>query len=72
MSVLQIQDSRERAVVRVADAALAVAAGLARPFVGRRPASTPRRILLLRLERIGDLVMTLDAIRDVRALTPEA
>src|SRR6186713_2774964 len=72
MSVLQIQDSRERAVVRVADAALAVAAGLARPFVRRRPASPPCRILLLRLERIGDLVMTLDAIRDVRALAPEA
>ena len=72
MSVLQIQDSRERAVVRVADAALAVAAGLARPFVQRPPASPPRRILLLRIERIGDLVMTLDAIRDVRALAPDA
>jgi len=72
MSVLQIQDSRERAVVRAADVALALAAGLARPFVRRRPASPPRRILLLRLERIGDLVMTLDAIRDVRALAPDA
>lgn len=72
MSVLQIQDSRERAVVRVADAALAVAAGLARPFVRRAPASPPRRVLLLRIERIGDLVMTLDAIRDVRALAPDA
>ena len=72
MSVLQIQDSRERALVRVADAALAVAAGLARPFVQRQPASPPQRILLLRIERIGDLVMTLDAIRDVRALAPDA
>ena len=72
MSVLQIQDSRERAIVRVADAVLAVAAGLARPFVQRQPASRPQRILLLRIERIGDLVMTLDAIRDVRALAPDA
>ena len=32
----------------------------------------PRRILLLRLERIGDLVMALEAIRDVRALAPAA
>jgi ADP-heptose:LPS heptosyltransferase len=58
--------------VRVADAALAVAAGLTRSFVQRPPASPPRRILLLRIERIGDLVMTLDAIRDVRALAPDA
>ena len=72
MSALQIQDSRERTIVRVADAALAVAAGLERPFVQRPPASPPRRILLLRIERIGDLVMTLDAIRDVRALAPDA
>ncbi len=72
MSVLQIQDSRERTIVRVADAALAVAAGLKRPFVQRPPASPPRRILLLRIERIGDLVMSLDAIRDVRALAPDA
>ena len=38
----------------------------------RRDARTPRRILLLRLERIGDLVMALDAIRDVRTLAPAA
>ena len=72
MSVLQIQDSRERTVVRVADAALAVAAGLKRPFVQRPPASPPRRILLLRLERIGDLVMTWPRSDDVRALAPDA
>ena len=32
----------------------------------------PRRILLLRLERIGDLVMVLDAIAMVRSLAPGA
>jgi lipopolysaccharide heptosyltransferase II len=31
-----------------------------------------QRILLLRLERIGDLLMVVDAIRDVRAAWPEA
>ena len=32
----------------------------------------PQRILLLRLERIGDLLMTLPALADVRALAPDA
>jgi ADP-heptose:LPS heptosyltransferase len=70
--VLQIQDARERALVRTADAALAIASTLRRPFAGRRRVADPKRILLLRLERIGDLVMALDAIRDVRALAPGA
>ena len=37
------------------------------------PAAAPvRRVLLLRLERIGDLLMVLDAIRDARAAWPDA
>jgi ADP-heptose:LPS heptosyltransferase len=32
----------------------------------------PRRILLLRLEKVGDLVMVLEAIATVRALAPDA
>ena len=36
------------------------------------PEVTPRRVLLLRLERIGDLLMVLDAIGAVRARAPEA
>jgi ADP-heptose:LPS heptosyltransferase len=68
--VLQIPDVRERALVQTVDAALAIVATLARPFT--RATATPRRILLLRLERIGDLVMALEAIRDVRALAPSA
>jgi len=32
----------------------------------------PRRILLLRLERVGDLIMVLDAIAMVRAMAPNA
>ena len=35
-------------------------------------AAIPRRILLLRLERVGDLVMVLEAIAMVRAMAPDA
>jgi heptosyltransferase-1 len=56
--------------VGVADLALAVAA-LPLRLVRRRP-GPPRRILLLRLERIGDLLMSLGAIRAVRRLAPDA
>lgn len=67
---LQISRSRDRAVVGLADAVLA-------PLrLGRLAAGTPagsiRRILLLRLERIGDLLMVLEAIGDARAAWPEA
>ena len=66
--MLQIHDPLERRLVAAADAALRIAA------VRRSgaPATGPRRILLLRLERIGDLVMALPAIRDVRVLAPDA
>jgi ADP-heptose:LPS heptosyltransferase len=69
---LNIYDPRERAIVRGADAALSVVAAIARPFRGARRATVPRRILLLRLERIGDLLMTAHAIADVRASAPDA
>jgi ADP-heptose:LPS heptosyltransferase len=70
--MLQISDARERLLVRAADAALKAAAAAARPFSRRSRAGEPRRILLLRLERIGDFVMALPAVRDVRALAPAA
>jgi ADP-heptose:LPS heptosyltransferase len=70
--VLQIPDAGERALVQTADAALSVASTLVKPFTRRPAATEPRRILLLRLERIGDLVMALEAIRDVRTLAPTA
>jgi ADP-heptose:LPS heptosyltransferase len=38
----------------------------------RAPAADVRRVLLLRLERIGDLLMVIDAIRDARAAWPNA
>ncbi len=70
--VLQIYNRRERMLVRAADAALAVVSTAARPFSGRALNGAPDRILLLRLERIGDLIMTLQAIGDVRTLAPGA
>ncbi len=69
---LQIHDRRERAVVAAADLLLGAAAAVARPLRRRRRPETPVRILLLRLERIGDLLMALPAIADLRALAPEA
>ena len=65
---LQIYNRRERLLVGTADAALRGARALAaRP---RRIADAPARILLLRLERIGDLLMSLEAIADVVHAAP--
>jgi ADP-heptose:LPS heptosyltransferase len=72
MSRLHISDRRERALVASADLLLGTTAGLLRPFRRRRLPASPRRILLLRLERIGDLLMALPAIADVRAAAPAA
>ena len=69
---LNIPDRRERLLVAFADQALAAAASVARPFRSRRPPSTPKRILVLRLERIGDLLMTLPALADLQTFSPGA
>jgi len=65
---LQIYDARERHLVGIADVALAPLRWFQRPR--RRP--PVRRILLMRLERIGDLLMVIDAIRDARTAWPAA
>lgn len=64
---LQIVYPRERALVGLADL-------LIRPLGWRRstPVPTPSRILLLRLERIGDLLMVRRAIADARRHWPSA
>lgn len=69
---LQIYDRRERALVAAGDAVLMALAAAARPFRRRRRPDRPARILLLRLERIGDLLMALPAIADARAAAPHA
>lgn len=68
MPGLQIPNPRERAFVTVADAVASPLGWVRRSAADRNV----RRILLLRLERIGDLVMVLDAIADVRAAWPDA
>ena len=68
MSGLQIPNSRERAMVQAADVLLRPL-GWFRRKAGARPI---KRVLLLRLERIGDLLMILDAVADARAAWPDA
>lgn len=65
---LQIYAPRERTLVGLADATLSPLRWLRRPS----PAAAPARILLLRLERIGDLLMTHEAIARARQLWPAA
>jgi ADP-heptose:LPS heptosyltransferase len=72
MPALQIYDRRERALVSAGDAVLTAMAAAARPFRRRSRPADPTRILLLRLERIGDLLMALPAIADVRAAAGDA
>lgn len=68
-SHLQIYEPRERAMVGLADLALAPLGWLRPRRAGVEPV---RRVLLLRLERIGDLLMTMDAIDDARRYWPLA
>jgi heptosyltransferase-1 len=51
---------------------LTAVAPLLRAAPGRRSAGGRPAVLLLRLERVGDLLMTLGAIRQVRRLAPDA
>lgn len=66
---LTIYDRRERLLVAAADALLLPFS--LRRLVRRGPAA-PARILCFRLERIGDLLMTLPALAELRALAPDA
>jgi len=68
MAGLQIQATRERALVATADAMLRPLAWLRRAA----PVRPVRRVLLLRLERIGDLLMTREAIALAGAIWPDA
>ena len=70
MSVLRIYDPRERALVAAADALL-LPLGAARRL-RHRSGRAPARVLCFRLERIGDLLMTLPALAELRAALPGA
>lgn len=70
MARLTISNRRERALVAVADALLLPVA--LRRVLRRSRTAAPRRILCLRIERIGDLLMTLPALAELRALAPDA
>jgi lipopolysaccharide heptosyltransferase II len=67
---LQIYDPRERTAVGLADVALAPLGWVSR--VLGQPRRPIERVLLLRLERIGDLLMVLDAIGEARDAWPDA
>jgi lipopolysaccharide heptosyltransferase II len=69
---LQIYEPRERRLVGIADTLLRGAATLARLRPRAAAPDPPRRILILRLERLGDLLMTLPALAALRARAPEA
>src|SRR4029453_13948461 len=69
---LHIADRRERALVATADSILGAVTTLMRPFRRRTRPSPPQRVLVLRLERIGDLLMTLPALADLRTFAPDA
>src|SRR4029079_15532953 len=69
---LHIADRRERVLVATADRGLAILSSIARPVRRHRSLRTPERILVVRLERIGDLLMTLPAVADIRPLAPTA
>lgn len=72
MSALQIYDPGERRLVAAADRALSLVHAVRSVWRRTAPDASPRRILLLRLERIGDLLMAAPAIADVRELAPDA
>jgi ADP-heptose:LPS heptosyltransferase len=69
---LQVYDRWERLAVGTADVALRL---LTAPLALRRPAVTaaePARLLVLRLERIGDLLMAFEALMALRRSLPRA
>lgn len=72
MPALQIYDPRERALVATADALFGIGARISRLVRDRSRPARIQRILLLRLERIGDLLMALPGIADVSAAAPDA
>lgn len=69
---LHIPESRERWLVGCMDLALAPFSGIRHLRRGSRSSKLPTRVVLFRLERIGDLLMSLSALRALRARVPQA
>jgi lipopolysaccharide heptosyltransferase II len=69
---LQIYDRRERWTVGLADVALRALVAPASLGRATRAGALPQRVLVLRLERIGDLLMTFEALAVLRAVLPSA
>lgn len=69
---LHIRNRYERWLVGCADAAVAPLAAIRRWRHPPARDTPPQRVLLLRLERIGDLLMTIEAIAAVRQRAPAA
>jgi heptosyltransferase-2/heptosyltransferase-3 len=64
----RVTDPRERFVVTLAS----VGAGVIAPFLARPSGGPPAEILVLRLDRIGDVLMSLPAIHALRDALPQA
>lgn len=69
---LQIAEPRERCWVGAADLLLGATMAARRLVSPSRTFGDPRRVLILRLERIGDLLMTLPALAALRRRAPQA
>jgi lipopolysaccharide heptosyltransferase II len=69
---LQIYDRRERLVVWLADVGLRMLAAPLHVWRKREDSRAPARVLVVRLERIGDLLMAFDALADLRSQLPAA
>lgn len=68
----RVYDPVERALLTAADLPLRLAQAVRRRQVPALEPERVREILVLRLDRIGDLVMSLPALSDLRAAFPEA
>jgi ADP-heptose:LPS heptosyltransferase len=68
----RVYDPLERVLLGAVDAAGFAAARLFARGASHEPRLPPREVLVLRLDRIGDLVMSLPALGELRAALPDA
>jgi ADP-heptose:LPS heptosyltransferase len=70
----RVYEARERALLRLIDLPALILPGRRRAAIEAAPVDPlgVRRVLILRLDRIGDLIMSLPALAELRAALPEA